>query len=205
MTLKLRWALVLAICVWVAYEYGKDYIKSVVWDSRFQMHIKVGVAILVCVLILSMPTLDTLLEKNAGLADYVRMYLQQNSPTSMDVHSRVWSGISMAGGDDEYEVHRAPRAEEAEAGAPGPGIQHASQPDTLPPLAEQAEADAVPEEAQPEINDTLRRKVAAAQNWKCDVCRKPLHADFVVDQLGARCSAKCSRSMAKRKHMVYFS
>ena len=192
--MRTRWLLVVSIVVWVAYEYGRENLKSLLLTKGIQMHLKVALAAGVCVGILSMPSLDSLLDNNRGLADYLRLCLQQGPATSSEVNQRVWSGISMAGGEGEavsskdYEVQYQQQ---------GGGEEERT--------VDQAQGSAVAPQ-QPAMNDTLRRKIAASQSWKCDICRKPLRADFVVDADGA-CCATCDRhsATAKRKHMVYFS
>lgn len=101
--MSFRWFLIIAICVWLIYEYTNQmWINKWYFDYKY---VKIGVAIVIIMLLLFAPSLDNiLLQQNINsylhkiLVDEAHQQVYESSKDQIDIHAlyQMQSGAHIA-------------------------------------------------------------------------------------------------------------
>jgi hypothetical protein len=176
--MQFRWILVLVVVLWVLYEFASPSLQHL-WTTH-HLHIKFGLGIAGVLMLLCLPSLESLLNTNTQLTEHIRGILFYHAPHA-SVQSRIANGVHMArGGTEDIAPPTLPQS--TPHTAPHTPAPHTPAPHTAPHTALR-------------LTDTLRTKIAAAQHWKCERCRQPLCSNFIIHATGAVCSPCGQRPM----------
>ena len=103
--MQFRWLLVCIIVVWVVYDCIKPHLLQYKWGTHTQMRLKLVAAILVCLVIWRLPTVDSFVVHNRDFVDKLLSTLRQNRYSKSEMQQKIESGVSLAGGNTHPSSH----------------------------------------------------------------------------------------------------
>jgi hypothetical protein len=169
-----RWLLVSAIIAWLGYACAKPFILQHEWSAYTQLKLKGIAAVVVCIIIWRLPTVDSFLQNNRAFAEQLVATIQPPHYTALEMQERLHSGVSLAGGTPVKHAILGASAVGGGARCPHEDVR----PSRLP--------------SHPQMSMAVQRKIATAQAWKCYACQRTLLlGQLIVDDEGARCNPRC--------------
>ena len=183
--MQLRWLLVLAIVSWFVYVW-----ISPCWHDlwlNYKLHIKFGLAIVAIVVLLALPSVESLLAQKHPLVECIRAIVFREMAAPVDsIRSRIASGASLV--REINQMTTAPTtpvltANEIPPTGPtsvsSPGHVRGLPPHPLPRKHEVIDRRDL--HAQDSLlSEALQNKIAASQQWRCARCNRPLASSYRI-------------------------